>query len=58
MPLTDVAIRNAKPRDKPYKVGDTLGLFPNCGFGFDASAALSLALKDIRPERSLWQAGL
>jgi integrase len=24
---TDVAIRNAKPRDKPYKVGDTLGLF-------------------------------
>lgn len=27
MPLTDVAIRNAKPRDKPYKVGDTLGLF-------------------------------
>ncbi|ANK12120.1 tyrosine-type recombinase/integrase [Erythrobacter neustonensis] len=27
MPLTDVAIRNAKPRAKPYKVGDTLGLF-------------------------------
>lgn len=27
MPLTNVAIRNAKPRDKPYKVGDTLGLF-------------------------------
>jgi len=27
MPLTDVAIRNAKPRDKPYKVADTLGLF-------------------------------
>ena len=27
MPLTDVAIKNAKPRDKPYKVGDTLGLF-------------------------------
>ncbi|MFN3501121.1 MAG: tyrosine-type recombinase/integrase [Allorhizobium sp.] len=27
MPLTDVAIRNAKPREKPYKVGDTLGLF-------------------------------
>jgi integrase len=27
MPLTDVAIRNAKPRGKPYKVGDTLGLF-------------------------------
>lgn len=26
MPLTDVAIRNAKPREKPYKVGDTLGL--------------------------------
>ena len=27
MPLTDVAIRNAKPRERPYKVGDTLGLF-------------------------------
>jgi integrase len=27
MPLTDVAIRNAKPRAKPYKMGDTLGLF-------------------------------
>jgi transposase InsO family protein len=27
MPLTFVAIRNAKPCDKPYKVGDTLGLF-------------------------------
>ena len=26
MPLTDVAIRNAKPREKPYKVGETLGL--------------------------------
>lgn len=27
MPLTDVAIRNAKPREKPYKLGDALGLF-------------------------------
>lgn len=27
MPLTDVAIRKAKPREKPYKAGDTLGLF-------------------------------
>lgn len=27
MALTDVAIRNAKPRAKPYKMGDTLGLF-------------------------------
>lgn len=27
MPLADVAIRNAKPREKPYKLGDTLGLF-------------------------------
>ena len=27
MPLTDAAIRNAKPREKPYKVGDILGLF-------------------------------
>jgi integrase len=35
MPLTDIAIRNAKPRFKPYKLGDTLGLFliikPNGG---------------------------
>jgi integrase len=25
--LTDVALRNAKPKAKPYKLGDTLGLF-------------------------------
>jgi integrase len=27
MALTDVAIRNAKPREKPYKLGDALGMF-------------------------------
>lgn len=27
MPLTDIAIRNAKPREKPYKLTDGLGLF-------------------------------
>lgn len=27
MVLTGVDIRNAKPRAKPYKMGDTLGLF-------------------------------
>lgn len=27
MPLTDIAIRNAKPREKPYKMGDSKGLF-------------------------------
>ena len=27
MPLTDLAIRSAKARDKPYKLGDSLGLF-------------------------------
>jgi Arm DNA-binding domain len=27
MALTDIAIRNAKPRAKPYKMGDALGLF-------------------------------
>ncbi len=27
MPLTDVAVRNAKPRPKPYKLGDSHGLF-------------------------------
>ncbi len=27
MALTDVAIRNAKPREKAYKLGDALGLF-------------------------------
>jgi len=27
MSLTDIAIRNAKPREKPYKMGDALGLF-------------------------------
>jgi integrase len=27
MALTDLAIKNAKPRPKPYKMGDSLGLF-------------------------------
>lgn len=27
MPLTDVAIRKAKPKEKPYKMADMLGLF-------------------------------
>ncbi len=27
MPLTDMAIRNTKPRSKPYKMGDSGGLF-------------------------------
>jgi integrase len=27
MALTDTAVRNAKPREKPYKLGDSLGLF-------------------------------
>ncbi len=27
MPLTNTEIRNAKPREKTYKLGDTLGLF-------------------------------
>lgn len=27
MALTDTAIRNAKPREKPYKMGDSGGLF-------------------------------
>jgi integrase len=27
MALTDTAIRNAQPREKPYKMGDSLGLF-------------------------------
>ena len=27
MPLTDIAIRNAKLKDKPYKLSDTAGLY-------------------------------
>ena len=27
MPLTDTALRNAKPKEKPYKLGDSQGLF-------------------------------
>ncbi len=27
MPLTDTAIRNAKPGDKPFKLADEKGLF-------------------------------
>ena len=34
MPLTDAAIRTAKPGEKPYKLADERGLFllvnPNC----------------------------
>ncbi len=35
MPLTDIAIKNAKPKDKQYKISDTDGMFllipPNGG---------------------------
>lgn len=35
MPLTDIAVRSAKPEDKPYKKGDEKGMFllvtPNGG---------------------------
>lgn len=27
MPLSDSACRNAKPKDKPYKMGDSNGLY-------------------------------
>ena len=27
MPLTDIAIRSAKPTNKPYKLSDSLGLY-------------------------------
>jgi len=27
MPLTDTQIRNAKPRERPYKLGDAGGLY-------------------------------
>ena len=27
MPLTDMAARKAKPKDRPYKVGDSGGLY-------------------------------
>jgi hypothetical protein len=27
MALTDTAIRNAKPKDKPYKMADSQGLY-------------------------------
>lgn len=27
MPLTDIKIRNAKPREKAYKIADEKGLF-------------------------------
>ncbi|HEX7657543.1 MAG TPA: Arm DNA-binding domain-containing protein, partial [Sphingomonas sp.] len=27
MPLTDFSIKNAKPRDKAYKLGDSGGLY-------------------------------
>ncbi|WP_411909841.1 Arm DNA-binding domain-containing protein [Obesumbacterium proteus] len=27
MPLTDIAIRNARPKEKPYKISDVQGLY-------------------------------
>jgi len=57
MPLTDVAIRNAKPRDKPYKVGDTLGLFllvqPSGGKLWRVPAANHVALRTPRRRASI-----
>jgi hypothetical protein len=42
----------------PNSRGRVCALFLNYGFGFDASDAFSMELKDICPERSLRQAGL
>ena len=32
MPLTDTAIRNAKPKDKQYRLSDERGLYPRSLF--------------------------
>jgi hypothetical protein len=31
MPLTDTMVRNAKPREKPYKLSDSKGLYLQVG---------------------------
>jgi hypothetical protein len=66
MSLTDVAIRNAKPRERPYKLGDAGGLFllvtqggakwwrPNYRFGGrrkTISLASTVSLADARAKR-------
>jgi hypothetical protein len=49
MALTDLTIRNAKPRPKPYKMGDSGGLFlqvtPSGGGSSGGSNTVSLARK-------------
>lgn len=37
--VTDTAIRGAKPREKPYKLGDSLGLYRTAGAGGVSSTA-------------------
>jgi len=64
MPLTDIAIRNAKPRDKAYKLADGGGLYlavqPNGGkwwryaYRFDGKQKL-LAL-GVYPDTTLAEA--
>lgn len=45
-------------RCSPNSRGRVCSLFPNCGFGFNASDVFCSELLDIRPGRSLRQAGM
>lgn len=42
MALTDLAIRAAKPREKPYKMGDAFGLFFSSSRAARASGASNI----------------
>jgi hypothetical protein len=60
MALTDTAIRNAKPKDKPFKLGDSGGLFFWCSllaanYGREKKLAIGthpeVSLADARKRR-------
>ena len=53
MPLSDVKIRNLKPRDKAYKVSDFEGLFVLV----DLSPKLPPALRGVLGVKSLTSSG-
>jgi len=61
MPLSDVTIRNLKPREKPYKVSDFDGLFWSSrrASGCGSSSIDSMARKDSYQSalirRLVWQ---
>ena len=55
MPLTDVAVRNAKPKDKFYKLSDSGGLFPLIVRRGAALMAFLLSVRRKEKNTFLWR---